>query len=165
MRIMKTKYPVKRPLAGFTLLEVLISVLVLSVGLLGLAGLQATGLKTNHSAYMRSQAVSYGYDILDRMRANRLSALSGTYNIAMGAGAPAGTSIAQTDLREWKNLIAGHLQPAVLLRKRRGCRILPKDRHRGEGEPVAIAGPEVEAGPIGHRCIEACTEEVSSREG
>jgi len=109
MRIMKTKYPVKRPLAGFTLLEVLIAVLVLSVGLLGLAGLQATGLKTNHSAYMRSQAVSYGYDILDRMRANRLSALSGTYNIAMGAGAPAGTSIAQTDLREWKTLITGQL--------------------------------------------------------
>ncbi|MGI9320547.1 MAG: type IV pilus modification protein PilV, partial [Thiogranum sp.] len=106
---MKTKNPVKQPLAGFTLLEVLISVLVLSVGLLGLAGLQATGMKTNHSAYMRSQAVSYGYDILDRMRANRLSALSGTYNIAMGAGAPAGTSIAQTDLREWKALIAGQL--------------------------------------------------------
>ena len=109
MQIMKTTRPVQRSLAGFTLLEVLISVLVLSVGLLGLAGLQATGLKTNHSAYMRSQAVSYGYDILDRMRANRLSALSGTYNIAMGAGAPAGSSIAQTDLREWKTLITGQL--------------------------------------------------------
>lgn len=109
MQIVNKTTPVKRPPAGFTLLEVLIAVLVLSVGLLGLAGLQATGMKTNHSAYMRSQAVAYGYDIIDRMRANRLSALSGGYNIALGAGAPAGTSIAQTDLREWKSLIAGQL--------------------------------------------------------
>lgn len=109
MTITKSTNPYRKPLAGFTLLEVLIAVLVLSVGLLGLAGLQATGMKTNHSAYMRSQAVAYGYDILDRMRANRLSALSGTYNIAMGASAPGGTSMAQTDLREWKTLIAGHL--------------------------------------------------------
>jgi len=109
MQILKKTNPVKRPPAGFTLIEVLIAVLILSVGLLGLAGLQATGLKTNHSAYMRSQAVAYGYDILDRMRANRLSALSGGYNIGMGAGAPGGTSIAQTDLSEWKALIAGQL--------------------------------------------------------
>ena len=109
MRILNNTNPVRQPPAGFTLIEVLIAMLILSVGLLGLAGLQATGLKTNHSAYMRSQAVAYGYDILDRMRANRLSALSGGYNIGMGAGAPGGTSIAQTDLSEWKALIAGQL--------------------------------------------------------
>ncbi len=109
MCILTKTTPVKQQLAGFTLIEVLIAMLILSVGLLGLAGLQATGLKTNHSAYMRSQAVAYGYDIIDRMRANRLNALSGNYNIAIGAGAPSGTSIAQTDLREWKNLIAGQL--------------------------------------------------------
>ena len=109
MQILNKRKPVKQPLAGFTLLEVLIAMLILSVGLLGLAGLQATGIKNNHSAYMRSQAVAFGYDIIDRMRANRLSALSGGYNIAMGSGAPSGSSIAQTDLRQWKNLIAGHL--------------------------------------------------------
>jgi type IV pilus assembly protein PilV len=109
MKVLIKTTPVSRALAGFTLLEVLIAVLVLSVGLLGLAGLQATGIKANHSAYMRSQAVAYGYDIIDRMRANRLSALSGGYNIAIGAGAPAGSSIAQSDLREWKTLVAAHL--------------------------------------------------------
>ena len=57
MQIFNKTTPVKQPLAGFTLLEVLIAMLILSVGLLGLAGLQATGIKTNHSAYMRSQAV------------------------------------------------------------------------------------------------------------
>jgi type IV pilus assembly protein PilV len=95
--------------AGFTLLEVMVAVLVLSIGLLGLAGLQATGIRNNHSAYMQSQAISYGYDIIDRMRANRLSALSGTYNIAIGDSAPSGTTVAATDLREWKNLIQANL--------------------------------------------------------
>ena len=109
MRISNNTSTVRHSTAGFTLLEVLIAMLILSVGLLGLAGLQATGIKNNHSAYMRSQAVTYGYDIIDRMRANRLSALSGGYNIALGAGAPSGSSIAQTDLRQWKNLIAAQL--------------------------------------------------------
>jgi type IV pilus assembly protein PilV len=95
--------------SGFTLLEVMIAVLVLSIGLLGRAGLQATGLRNNQSAYMHSQAISYGYDIIDRMRANRFSALSGTYNIGIGDSAPSGTSIAQTDLQEWKNLVVTNL--------------------------------------------------------
>jgi type IV pilus assembly protein PilV len=55
---------------GFTLTEVLIAVLVLAVGLLGLAGLQLAGMKSNHSAYLRSQATIAAYDLLDRMRAD-----------------------------------------------------------------------------------------------
>ena len=55
---------------GFTLIEVLIAMLVLAVGLLGLAGLQATSLKNNQSAYNRSQATQLAYDIADRMRSN-----------------------------------------------------------------------------------------------
>ncbi len=56
---------------GFTLLEVLIAVLVLALGLLGLAALQSTGLRQNHSAYLRSQATLFAYDIIDRMRGNK----------------------------------------------------------------------------------------------
>lgn len=56
---------------GSTLLEVLVSIVVLSIGLLGLAGLQATSMKSNHSAYMRSQATLLAYDLADRMRAAR----------------------------------------------------------------------------------------------
>ena len=56
--------------AGFTLIEVLIAMLVLAVGLLGLAGLQATSLRNNQSAYNRSQATQLAYDLADRMRAN-----------------------------------------------------------------------------------------------
>lgn len=56
--------------AGFTLIEVLVAMLILAVGLLGLAALQASSLKNNQSAYYRSQATQLAYDIADRMRVN-----------------------------------------------------------------------------------------------
>ena len=85
---------------GFTLLEVLVAIVVLSIGLLGLAGLMASSLKNSHSAYQRTQATWLAYDALDRMRANRQVALAGGYNLALGA-APGGSDLAATDLGEW----------------------------------------------------------------
>jgi type IV pilus assembly protein PilV len=70
----------RRNASGFTLLEVLIAVLILSIGLLGLAGLQITSLKFNHSAYMRTAATNLAYDMTDRMRVNRGQALTGAYD-------------------------------------------------------------------------------------
>ncbi len=55
---------------GFTLLEVLIALLVLSIGLLGLAGLQSIGLRSTHGASLTSQASMLAYDMADRIRAN-----------------------------------------------------------------------------------------------
>lgn len=62
---------------GFTLLEVLIALLVLSIGLLGLAALQTVGLRSNQMATMRTQATWVAYEITDRIRAN----LVGTYEL------------------------------------------------------------------------------------
>ena len=59
--------------SGFSLLEVLIAIVVTSIGLLGVAAMQATGLRNNHSAYHRSQATVLAYDIADRMRSNASS--------------------------------------------------------------------------------------------
>ena len=68
-----TPYP--RPgLRGFSLLEVLVALLVLAIGLLGLAALQTRGVKFNHYAYARSQATYLAYEIMDLMRANRARA-------------------------------------------------------------------------------------------
>lgn len=53
---------------GFTLLEALIALLVLSIGLLGLAGLQVTGARFGHDAYVRSQSTLVVSDIIDRIR-------------------------------------------------------------------------------------------------
>jgi type IV pilus assembly protein PilV len=55
---------------GFTLLEVLIALLILSIGLLGLAALQTIGLRSIQMSFMRTQAAQLAYDISDRMRAN-----------------------------------------------------------------------------------------------
>ncbi|MFC1774181.1 type IV pilus modification protein PilV [Pseudomonadota bacterium] len=103
---------------GFTLIEVMIAVLVLSLGLLGLAGLQATSLKANASAATRGQATLLAYDIIDRMRANRDAALAGTYNNTAGTAPTSGGSncqangatcdgnaIAAYDLNQWKCLL------------------------------------------------------------
>lgn len=55
---------------GFSMIEVLVTLLVLSIGLLGLAAMQTKSIKNTHSAYLRSQATYLAYDMLDRMRAN-----------------------------------------------------------------------------------------------
>lgn len=67
---------------GFTLIEVMLALVIFSIGLLGLATLQATSLQQNHGAYMQTQATYLAYDILDRMRANKNQAT----NYAVGTG-------------------------------------------------------------------------------
>lgn len=66
--------------AGVGMIEVLVAIIVLSIGLLGLAGLQTAGLKNNQSAGFRSTATMMAYGILDSMRANRVAAGEGSYN-------------------------------------------------------------------------------------
>lgn len=99
--------------SGFTLLEILVAMLVLSIGLLGLAGLMTTSMRDNLSASHRTQATWMAYDMIDRMRANRAAAFSGSYNTAMAAattcsaGAPAATLAAHLqDIAAWRNQLA-----------------------------------------------------------
>ena len=98
-------------LSGFTLLEVMIALLVLSIGLLGIAALQANSLKVNHGAYQRSQAIFLAYDMMDRLRANRTAALAGQCDIAMGATL-GGTAMCDTDVTDWQNNFVGALLPS-----------------------------------------------------
>lgn len=100
---------------GFTLLEVLVALVVLSIGLLGLAGLQATSLRNNTSAYQRSIATMQAYDIADRMRANMPAVRNGAY---VFAGIPPGVvscspctsaQIATIDAQEWNGANAALL--------------------------------------------------------
>lgn len=72
----------KRASGGMTLVEVMVAVLILSIGLLGLARLQMTVLRSNHSAYLRSQATLLAQEISERMLANRAAALDGAYEAA-----------------------------------------------------------------------------------
>lgn len=97
---------------GFALIEALIAVLVLSVGLIGLAALQTVSLKMSHGAYLRSQATMLASEIADAMRVNRGAAASyaGTYaavqcNKIDFLRATSGTT-ASADLGEWRNRLA-----------------------------------------------------------
>jgi type IV pilus assembly protein PilV len=65
---------------GFTLLEVLVAIVILSIGLLGLAGLQAVSLNNNQIAYYRSIASQQTYDMADRIRANLAGVTAGNYD-------------------------------------------------------------------------------------
>ncbi len=88
--------------AGFTLIEVLVTLVVLSLGLLGLAALQSHSMKTTHSAYLHSQAALYAHDMLDRMRANREAAKTGAYDLALGDATPACDNLVNCDRAEWR---------------------------------------------------------------
>jgi len=61
--------------AGFSLIEVMISILVLSFGMLGVASLLATSLSGSHTSSLRTQAIVLADDLADRMRANRSTAV------------------------------------------------------------------------------------------
>lgn len=104
---------------GFTLIEALITLLILSIGLLGLAGLQNKGLQFNQVAYQRSQAAMIAYDIVDRMRANTLEAQANGYDVAHGTTLTAGldcstapctqVNMAAYDLFKWKEQLETNL--------------------------------------------------------
>ncbi len=93
---------------GFSMVEVLVTVVVLAIGLLGLAGLQAYGLQNNHGAYVRSQASLLSYDIVDSMRANRNAALQGNYDVDFGATLGGGDQ-ATLDVNQWVDDLARSL--------------------------------------------------------
>ena len=119
--------------SGVGLIEVLVAVLVLSIGFLGIAALQAMSLSTNNSAMARSMATIDSYSILDAMRADITSAKGGKYNgtvtpataavPASGATAAvpansaacpaAGTTLAAAQLSQWCGQLSAGLGGAT----------------------------------------------------
>ncbi len=103
---------------GFTLIEALVSVLVLAIGLLGLAGLQLTALQNNHSAYLRSQATFLSSTIIDRIKANATAFNTGAYNEGTAAektdcdtktAGCTSLEMAGHDLFNWNSLLSQQL--------------------------------------------------------
>ncbi len=100
------KQPVSKrtTLRGFSMVEVLVTLFILSVGLLGLATLQTYAFKANNAAVWRSQSASHAYEILERMRVNRDAAIAGNYDVALGGVGVlvAGANVAQIDIFQWR---------------------------------------------------------------
>jgi type IV pilus assembly protein PilV len=98
------------PSRGASLIEVLIAVLILAIGMLGVAALQSSALRNSQSSLERSQSVIYNYTILDSMRANAPVARALTYNMPLAPGACAIPAASATDLsvndrRQWLQAI------------------------------------------------------------
>ena len=91
------------------MVEVLITMLVMTVGLLGFASMQIYSLKDNQSALFRSQAVILSYDMLDLMRTNRMAANAGDYDILLNVNPPTGDAMAEQNLRSWRNALTNRL--------------------------------------------------------
>ena len=101
---------------GFNLIEVMVALVIFSIGLLGLAGLQQVGLAQNATAMQRTLAMSHAYDIFDRMRNNKTI----DYSLATATSTPncitAACNIAQVanyDVYEWNLALANALPNGV----------------------------------------------------
>lgn len=95
---------------GFSLIEVLVTMVVISLGLLGFAALQANSLKSNRVAMQRSMATVMANDIFERIRANRSSAAN--YAITLGEDPDDATvagTVENTDLTAWRTNLAARL--------------------------------------------------------
>jgi len=91
---------------GFTLIEVLVALIVVAIGLLGLAALQTVGLRNNHSTNLTSQAIWLANDITDRIRSNP----SGDYNNISPQQPPncspcTPQQMAEIDILEWNQTV------------------------------------------------------------
>jgi len=113
---------------GFTIIEVLVSLLVISVGLLGMAGLQTVGIQQSHKSYLKTQASLLAFDMADRMRANLVGVAAGAYNAVnsvdslvetipacIGSETPCSAAdTASYDAYQWSNLASNLSIPSTL---------------------------------------------------
>ncbi len=103
----------RNPQRGATLIEVMVAMIVLAIGILGIAALQTTSVQANYSSYYRSQATLMAADITDRMRANRTVAIAGSYAIASFPASSTTNKVdgtqAEKDKAQWLNQLAGTL--------------------------------------------------------
>ena len=101
MRRSRPGAPASKRMRGVSLIEVLVSVVVIGIGLLGIAAMQSVALRSGQSSFESSQAVMQTNAILEAMRANANDATD--YNTGgMVCAVPAATgTLAQNDLRAW----------------------------------------------------------------
>lgn len=93
---------------GTTMIEVLVTIVIVAFSLLGFAGLLAKSIKDSRTAYTRSQATFMAYSILESMRANWKVAREGAYNYGFTSNV-IGNTLAAQDVRSWKTEVSQQL--------------------------------------------------------
>ena len=99
---------------GVGLIEVLVTMLVLSTALMALATLQVRSLQFNQSSYLMSQMNIFAYDILDKIRTDTQLATPtsdthlpiSSFNVGVNDGVPTGNISVKNDIQNWRNNIA-----------------------------------------------------------
>jgi type IV pilus assembly protein PilV len=112
-----SNYQCRSKQSGTTLMEVLVSLLVLSFGMLGMAGVQGVSLRGNQAAYYRTMATTLSTDIVERMRANLAAVDAGSYDDIAGAATAncftatgcTGAQMAAQDVLDWTASVAAAL--------------------------------------------------------
>lgn len=79
---------------GLNLLEVLVAAFLISLGLLGMAGLQVKSFRATHNSYQMQQATQLAHELLERMRSNRTAVLAGGYQVNAVAATYCANSLA-----------------------------------------------------------------------
>ena len=124
---------------GTSLMEVLVSLLVLSGGMLGMASVQTVSLRNNQTAYYRTQATSLSLDMVERMRANITAVQNGNYNDVAGAATAAcftaagctSVQMANQDVLDWSAQVVAALPG--------GASVVCIDSTGDDGTPAANA--------------------------
>jgi type IV pilus assembly protein PilV len=99
---------------GVSLVEVLVSVLVVTIGLLGAVALQATALRNNQGSYERTQTSILAQGIFDAMRANLAGVNGNGYNTGgWVCEAPAANSLAGSDIARWIGNLHEQIHPGA----------------------------------------------------
>lgn len=116
MSLYKTVNPINAQF-GMTMIEVLVSLVILGTGMLGMMALQAASLRSNQNAYFRTQAVFYASEIAEEMRSNTSGVLQGHYNVLSSKSSAAedcdsafctSLQLAVHDLKNWNDSLDAH---------------------------------------------------------
>jgi len=107
---------------GFSMIEVLVTLLIISLALLGTAGLQAFSMRQNQGGQFRSQAVFLVADLAERIEANKRGAVNGTNYVIATSGVPNAAALppcspgpcgdndmAEFDMSQWQRAVAATL--------------------------------------------------------
>ena len=105
----------RRGMQGVSLIEVLVSVVIIAIGLLGIAAMQSMALRGGQSSLESSQAVMQTQSILESMRANRanVAAYATGGRVCNPAAVVSGNALAQADLRNWLTSVKANIGTAT----------------------------------------------------
>ncbi len=108
---------------GFSMIEILVTLVIIAIALLGTVGLQLYAMRGNQSSQFRTQAIFLASDMSERMEANKAQAINGAYILAQTQAAPTlstacstgictPSALATYDLNQWGNSVANLLPQA-----------------------------------------------------